>query len=415
MGGDPVAGELLVRDQQAAALGDDGLGVQPLLAVAHGQRHVHRGDAQRGELADGARAGPADHQVGDREGLLHLAQVLAHVVPLGAGDAAHGGPHLLGLAGAGQVQHLHAGGEDRARLRGHGPVHGQGAQRPAGHEQRDPLRVEAELGGRPAAGGPGVLRAVGEQPDDLGPQRQAGDLGARQPGAGERHGDGGGTAGAEAVGQARAGVLLVHDDRHAAGPGREVGGGRDVAAEPDHGRGADLVDRGARGVHRLPQQPRQPEPVRRGAAGQRHLRHHVHVEAALRHQPGLQALGGAQHGEAQLRVAGAQLLGDGEQRVHVAGGPAAGQQHGARPGRVLRHRGLRGRPRQGVVGVGCGHGVLRFSGAVAPVVRVRRVVRGRRAERVTHGPARSRRASGARRSAGRPAPRRHRVRCARRR
>jgi hypothetical protein len=393
--GDPVAGEVLVGHQQAAALGDHRLRVEPLLAVADRQRHVDGGDAQGGELADGARAGTAQHEVGEGERLLHLPQVLAHVVALGAGHAAHGGADGLGLAGAGEVQHLRAGGEHLAGLGGDGGVHRDRAEGSAGDQQGDPVGLEAELGGGAAAHALGIGGTLGEQTGDLRAQRQAGDLGARQAGAGEGDRDGGGTPGTEPVGQPGAGVLLVHDHRDGAGAGGQVGGGGHVAAEADHHLRADLVDGVPGGLHGGAQQAGQPEPVGGGAARQRHLGHQQQLDPPLGHQPGLQPFRGAEGDHAQVGVAAPQLLGDGEQRVDVTGRPAAREQH--RTG--ARFEG----------GGAVGHGVLRVVGPA----RVAR--RGRSGVGVRHGSGRSPRASGAPPRAGRPAPRRPPVRCARRR
>ena len=76
-----------VVDEDAAAGVDDVGGVEALLAVADRVRHVDGGDAERGELAHGRRAGARDGEVGDREGEVHAVGVLDHAV---VGDAGVG-------------------------------------------------------------------------------------------------------------------------------------------------------------------------------------------------------------------------------------------------------------------------------------------------------------------------------------
>ena len=106
------------------------------------------------------------------------------------------------------------------------------ALRAAEDEQRRTVGGQAE----PLAGLGPQRGAV--QLGDRAAQRDAEDLRAGQA-AGHRGGDAGGEPGADPVGQARAGVGLVHHDRHAAA-GPEVGGQGDVAAEPDDDVGVDL-------------------------------------------------------------------------------------------------------------------------------------------------------------------------------
>ena len=64
-----------VVDHQPAAGVDHGQRVEPLLAVADRQRHVHRGQADGGHLGDRHRAGPADRQVGGGVREIHPVQV----------------------------------------------------------------------------------------------------------------------------------------------------------------------------------------------------------------------------------------------------------------------------------------------------------------------------------------------------
>ncbi len=79
-GRDPLRGERGVVDQQPAAGVDDRAGVELLLAVADRQRHEHRGQPDRGDLGDGVRPGPADHQVGGGVGEVHPVEVRHHDV-----------------------------------------------------------------------------------------------------------------------------------------------------------------------------------------------------------------------------------------------------------------------------------------------------------------------------------------------
>ena len=54
---------------------DDGQRVEPLLAIADRQRHVHRGQADRRHLGDRHRPRSADRQVGGRVGEVHPVQI----------------------------------------------------------------------------------------------------------------------------------------------------------------------------------------------------------------------------------------------------------------------------------------------------------------------------------------------------
>src|SRR5580692_7061457 len=60
---DPLRGQVTVGYQHAAASLHDGQRVQPLLAVADGERHVGGRQADGGELGAGHRAGPAQREV----------------------------------------------------------------------------------------------------------------------------------------------------------------------------------------------------------------------------------------------------------------------------------------------------------------------------------------------------------------
>ena len=73
--GDELRGQVGVVDQQPAAGIDHGQRVEPLLAVADGQRDVHRGQSDGGHLGHRHRAGPADRQIGGGVGEIHPVQV----------------------------------------------------------------------------------------------------------------------------------------------------------------------------------------------------------------------------------------------------------------------------------------------------------------------------------------------------
>ena len=124
------------------------------------------------------------------------------------------------------VQHRDPGLDQPRQRRGDGGVQRPGALRAAEHQQHRAVGGQAEA---LAGGGPqGGTVQRGHRP----PQRDPEHLRSRQPAAGHRGGDERGEPGADLVRQAGPGVRLVHDDRHAAARG-EVGGQRDVAAEPD--------------------------------------------------------------------------------------------------------------------------------------------------------------------------------------
>ena len=64
-----------VADEHPAARVDDRAGVELLLAVAVRQRHVHRRQADGGDLGDGHRPGPAQHGVRGGVGQVHVLDV----------------------------------------------------------------------------------------------------------------------------------------------------------------------------------------------------------------------------------------------------------------------------------------------------------------------------------------------------
>ena len=248
LGEHPFAGELGVGHQHATARGDDGCGVERLLAVAVRQRDVDGGQPDGRHLRDGHRPAPAEHGVRGGVGQVHRVDV-------GQPDVARRPARRRVARLAVGVQHGDAGRRQLGQGGGERRVERAGALRAAEDEQHGAVGGQAEL-----------LPGLGPQrrPVELGdraPQRDAEDLRAGQA-AGHGRRDARGEAGADPVGQARARVGLVHDDRHAA-PGPEVGGQRDVAAEPDDDVGVDL--------RRAPPAPgRRPRaPDRAGAGGRR--------------------------------------------------------------------------------------------------------------------------------------------------
>src|SRR5215212_9856775 len=73
---------------------------------------------------------------------------------------------------------------------------------------------------------------------------------------------------AERVGPARAGVGFVHDNRQPAAARGKVGGHRDVAAEPDHDIGVDVVEDATGLPDGTAHPPRQPQQVDAGLTRQ---------------------------------------------------------------------------------------------------------------------------------------------------
>ena len=75
LGEHPFAGQLGVGHQHAAARGDDGRGVERLLAVAVRQRDVDGGQPDGRHLRDGHRPAPAEHRVRGGVGQVHRVDV----------------------------------------------------------------------------------------------------------------------------------------------------------------------------------------------------------------------------------------------------------------------------------------------------------------------------------------------------
>ena len=154
---------------------------------------------------------------------------------------------------------------------------------------------------------------------DLPPDRQpqvpgVAQLGVRVPGEHVR-----GEVGAEPVGDAGGGVRLVHHDRHLVPLGRQVGGGRDVAAEADEHVGVNPVEYRPRpwiapasragtvsscGVTDLGS----------GTAGISSS-----GVAAQRHQPGLQAALGAETDHLDAAVGLPKRVGERQSRLDMTG------------------------------------------------------------------------------------------------
>ena len=252
-----------------------------------------------------------------------------------------GGAHRGVLVLTGQVQHLQAGWQGVQRL-AQDLVEVLGPQGSARHQQRGQVGVESQRLSALDAGlaGPLVRGTLRDQGGDGRAQRQSCDLGAAlgglETGRGEGQGDGLGPGGAQPVGQAWAGVLLMDDDRNPGLPGGQVSGGRHVAAEADDDVGLDLLNGLSSRADRLAQPVRQTQQVTTGAPRQRDSGDQGQLQAGLGHEPLLQSLGGPQDEDlragvtAQGRVP--QGRSRGQQRVDVAGGAPAGQQHPQRPG-----------------------------------------------------------------------------------
>ena len=217
-----------------------------------------------------------------------------------------------------------------------------GPQGTARHQQRGQVGVESQRLGALDAGSAGPLAGgpPRHQGGDGRAQRQSCDLGAAlgglETGGGEGQGHGLGPGGAQPVGQPRAGVLLMDDDRHPGLPGGQVGRGRHVAAEADDDVGPDRLN-GLRGrADRLSQPVRQTQQVSAGTPRQRDPGNESQLQAGLGHQPLLQPLSGPQNEDLRVRITTQgrvlQGRGRGQQRVDVAGGAPAGQQYPQRSG-----------------------------------------------------------------------------------
>ena len=193
--------------------------------------------------------------------------------------------------------------------------------RAAGDQQHGQVRAEPEVGPGLVADGQPV------QLGDLAPDRDAEVLPVPELGVGMPGEDVRGEPGAQPVGQARPRVRLVHDDRHPAPPGRQVGGGRDVPAEADEHLGPGPVQHAGGRVDGARQPAGHGQQLRRHAARHGHGRDELERVSAQRDQPGLQAALGAQARHLDVRVGPPQGVRHRESWFDVSGGPAAGKQY----------------------------------------------------------------------------------------
>ena len=155
-------------------------------------------------------------------------------------------------------------------------------------------------------------------------QRDADALRAGQR-AGHRLGDVRGEARAHTVGQSGAGVGLVDDQRCPRPTGSEVGRQRDVPTEADHDIGAD-VGQDLLGLTQCVTDPTgERHEVSRRPAGQGDGGDHPKLIAAGRHKAPLEALLGAQGGDADLGIATAQGVGEVQGGFDVPRGATSGQ------------------------------------------------------------------------------------------
>lgn len=200
--GQPFAGALAVRQQQAGARVAEHPGVVRLVIVRRVRvGHQDGGHAGARQFRHGGRAGPADHQVGRRVGEVHPVQV------------GHGGGHRTALQpGPDLAEGGRAGLDQQAQVVPVPPAPGQldgglgqagGAQAAAVEHHQVPARRHAEV------------------PPGLGAQRRPVQRGHR---ADQGHADG---LGRQTGGQVRAGA--VEGERRAGEPGREAVG------PPGHG------------------------------------------------------------------------------------------------------------------------------------------------------------------------------------
>ena len=138
--------------------------------------------------------------------------------------------------------------------------------------------------------------------------------------------------GGQPVGQPGQGVLLVQHDRQAEPPGGQVGRGGHVAAEAQHAPGPP-TRRSTATVACTARSSRGPTRARSeaGPPRHRHRRDQLQRQPGGRDHRGLQAAGGADRGQPQVRPLGDQLVRGGDQRRGVAGACRR------RPGRASRH------------------------------------------------------------------------------
>jgi hypothetical protein len=278
----PRRGELLVVHQQPAARAHHRLRVEPLLAVADRQRHVHRGQSDGGELGAGhhaARQSTASAAAYARS--IRSRYGTAHVAAPGTGNSAR--------------PHASCRGRVACRICTPAAEKASAAPSMASFSRRapcEPPNTSSVAGPAPGQqpeelqrlGAPGG-RSRGDHPA----QRHAEVASAAEPAVRRAGGDPVRHPRPDAVGQAGAHVRLVHDDRHAAAARGEVGGQRDVAAEADDDVRRDLVEHLDRPAHRPGEPGGHGEHVHRGLARQRHGRDQLERVAAGRDELGVQA------------------------------------------------------------------------------------------------------------------------------
>src|SRR5690606_17404601 len=136
----------------------------------------------------------------------------------------------------------------------------------------------------------------------------------------------GGTAGTEPVGESRAAVRLMDDERDAQGARGEIGGRAHVAAEAGDHVDLSVLQEGAHGAQGAGEAAREAQCGTVRAAREGHLLDRDELEAGRGDEIRLEPLGGAEHGDLRLRSAGAELIGGGQQRGDVAGAAATGEE-----------------------------------------------------------------------------------------
>ncbi len=270
--------------RQSTAGIDDGQRVESLLAVADGQRHVHRGQPDGGDLGHRHRAGPADRQIGCGVGQVHPVQVRHGDVWRVAG--------LRARAGRGCSS-----GRARAAPRYPRRQASLAAAETARLIDCAPCEPPNTSSTRASSANPKCARAFAAQRHpvqrgDRRAHRHADHLGARQArDRAPRRAPGAPTGRRPCWPSPRwrwpRGRPPAPGARSAAR--RQVGGQRDVAAEADDDVGVDVVEHGAGLPDGAPHPQRQAQQVAAGLARQRHRRDELEVVAALGHQPGLQA------------------------------------------------------------------------------------------------------------------------------
>ncbi len=252
--------------------------------AAHDERHQHRGDAGRAQLADGDRAGAADDEIGLGEPARHVVDERQHLGFDAGGGVGRGDLGLPALAAL--VRHARAlrGIEPRQRRRQHA-VERLRAEAAADDQQRQRAQPR------------GVTRGRRRQRLDLGTHRVAGDH--RQPDRRcgrtvEAEGDAVGHRQQRAVAQQQPGVGVDQHQRLAQQRGHHAAGEADVAAHAEHhGRAAPAQDRQAvgEGLHH-PHAAGQR--VQRALAAQAGEADGVERDAGRRHQAVFQARARAQ-------------------------------------------------------------------------------------------------------------------------